>query len=267
MSTIISDLHIHCGLKGFASEGHPDYADYSIWDYYPAQEGSLQKLNFMLRAAIKETAKASQANLDACAAANLRVPFFSIYPIERQMFDLDPQKPFRSLFNLLLQGDQHICLGSAVTGFPLATVADIVRQVANEEGKGFNYYPEYLREVRYLQRQTLTQSKHYAEHRFRIASEYSDLQELLVHDKTIAGLLTVEGAHSFGHYLRRSTFKKEWEELDQEEEQVLRSSFLENIHHVKTDEGGKYAPLFVTFCHHFNNLWQVMPVVSPTNRN
>ena len=46
MLNLISDIHLHCGLKGFAADGHPDYEDFTIWDYYPPQEEALQKLNF-----------------------------------------------------------------------------------------------------------------------------------------------------------------------------------------------------------------------------
>lgn len=253
MSTIISDLHIHCGLKGFACDGHPDYTDFTIWDYYPAQEDALDRLKGVLRAAIKDTAMASQANLDACAEAHLRVPFLAIYPIERQMFDLDPQPPFRRLFKFLLRGQQHAYLGSAVSGFPLEKVKAIIAQVTNTEGQGFNYYREYLRERAYLLRQTQTQSKKYPDHQFRIATDFAQFQHLLSDERTIAGLLTVEGAHSFGHYPYNATFKKEWEELALEERLVLRDSFIQNIREVKSAQNGEHAPFFVTFCHHFNN--------------
>lgn len=251
MSNLISDIHVHCGLKGFAADGHPDYADFTIWDYFPPQEDSLKKLNFALRGAVKETAISSHAHLDACAESKLQVPFLALYPIERQMFDVDPQRPFRNLFKMLLKGDQHVHLGAAVTGFPVEKMRAEIAQVANPGDIGYDYYAEYLREIEYLERQTQTRSKNHPAYRFRIAGSYDELQELLAVGNTIAGLYTVEGAHAFGHYLRQSTFKKEWADLDTEELSVLRTSFRQNLRSVKQSDK---APLFVTFCHHFNNL-------------
>jgi microsomal dipeptidase-like Zn-dependent dipeptidase len=254
MSPIISDLHVHSGLKAFGAAGHPDYEDFTIWDFFPPQENAIRQLNLILRAAIKETAKASQANLDACVKANLRMPILSVYPIERQMFELDPQEPFRRLFKFLLKGRQHSFLGSAITGYPLDRVEAIMEQVTNDQDEGYDYFVAYRQEVAYLFEQTLTRSKNFPEYRFRMATDYAQLQEWLTHEQTIVGLVTVEGGHSFGHYLKRSTNKKEWEALDTQEQKVLRSSMLRNISAVKSEAGGQRAPFFVTFCHHFNNL-------------
>lgn len=254
MSNLISDLHLHCGLKGYASEGHPDYKEHTIWDYYPAQEEELNKLNCVLRAAIKELAKSSQANLDACVASNLRAPFLAIYPVERQMFALDPQKPFKMLFDILLSGKQHAYLGAAVSGFPLEKVEAILANVSNDKDEGVNYYNQFRRERDYLIRQTAARSKNFPEFRFEVASDYQDFRTSLDAGKTICGLFTVEGAHSFGNYLHNSTFKKTFDGLRPKERQVLEDSFRQNITEVKTEDDGRHAPFFVTFCHHFNNL-------------
>lgn len=254
MKNAICDLHVHCGLKGYAAENDPKFAGHTIWDFYPPREEELNQLNFVLRGAIKETAKASQANLDACIQSNLCVPFLAIYPIERQMFALDPQKPFRKLFKLLLAGKQHAYLGAAVAGFPLERVEKILANVDNDRDEGVNYYNQFRKERKYLLDQTTFSSKNHPDHRFCIASDYLDFRAHLKARDTICGLFTVEGAHSFGHYLHNSTFHKTYAELGAEERQVLRDSFLQNITEVKTEDQGRHAPLFVTYCHHFNNL-------------
>ncbi len=254
MRNLISDIHLHCGLKGFAADGHPEYQDYTIWDYFPPQQDALNQLNFALRSAVEENAIASQANLDACVTAGLRIPFLAMYPIERQMFELDPQRPFRRLYKWLLRGDRHVNLGTAVTGFPREKIQAYIEQVNDPADLGCDYYAEFLEEQDYLMRQTETRSKQYPDYRFRIANNYDELRSLVVDERTIAGLLTVEGAHSFGRYPSYSIFKKEWEELSTRETLLLRSSFLQNILRVKNAQGGRQAPFFVTFCHHFNNL-------------
>lgn len=254
MNHPISDLHIHCGFKGYASDGHPSAEDLTIWDFYPPQEASLKKLNPILKGAIKETAKSSQANLDACVASNLCAPFIAIYPVERQMFALEPQRPFRNILNLLLKGKQPAYLGSAVAGYPLERVEAILNRAKNSSNIGINYYHEFRKERAYLLRQQETRSKQFPDFRFQVVSDYDQFRESVAAGKTITGLFTVEGAHSFGHYFFNSTFKKEYPELDIHEREVLEQSMITNITEVKTENDGQFAPFFVTFCHHFNNL-------------
>ena len=253
MKNAISDLHVHCGLKGFASEGEPGFEGHTMWDFFPVREAELKKLNFVLRDAIKDLAKSSQANLDACVTARLRAPFLAVYPVERQMFAFDPQKPFKALFSVLLSGKQHAYLGSAVSGFPLKKVEEIMANFSDGNDDGVNYYGQFRAERDYLLRQMDTASKLFPQYKFRIAGNYEEFHSFLQDDKTICGLITVEGAHSFGHYLFDSTFKKEYEELGSEEKEILRNSMIRNITEVKTENDGKHAPFFVTFCHHFNN--------------
>lgn len=252
MKNLISDLHVHSGLKGYGVAGQPNAANRTIWDYYPERTPEIEKLNFALKAAIKDMAKDSQANLDVCAEAGLMLPFIALYPIERQMFAMDPQKPFRNLFKLLLSGKQHLYLGCAVTGFPEEKVQAILENVANGKDEGVHYFNQLLKERDYLLEQTKTTSKGF---KFQIARDYQELKTLLQPgNKTVAGMLTVEGAHSFGNYLHNSTFKKEYHQLDDIEKRILQNSFIENINTIKKGVDGKPVPFFVTFCHHFNNL-------------
>ena len=65
---------------------------------------------------------------------------------------------------------------------------------------------------------------------YRLPRKYSRLP---------GGLFTVEGAHSFGHYLHNSTFQKQYDELYDEERRTLRDSFLRNLTEVKTEDDGR----------------------------
>jgi microsomal dipeptidase-like Zn-dependent dipeptidase len=241
-------------LKGYAAKDDPKFPDHTIWDYFPPREEELQQLNFVLRSAIQETAKSSQANLDACVESDLCAPFIAIYPVERQMFALDPQKPFKRLFKLLLRGKQHAYLGAAVAGFPLERVEAILDNVDNDRDEGVDYYKQYRKERQYLLDQRTKHSKKHPDYRFSVASDYAEFRANIRARDTICGIFTVEGAHSFGHYLYNSTFQKAYADLEAEERRVLRTSFLQNITEVKNQNNGRHAPLFVTFCHHFNNL-------------
>ena len=254
MKNVICDLHVHSGLKGFGTNGYEDAAGRTIWDHFPEQKEALKKLNFALKMGIKDMAKESQANLSACANAGLRVPFIAMYPIERQMFALDPQMPFRLLFNILLKGNQHTYLGAAVTGFPIEKVKKILANVNDDNDIGVDYFKELMKERNYLISQTKKVSPE--GFKFEIARDYDHLQELIRSENTIASMLTVEGAHSFGHYLRNSTFQKDYDQpgMDSLEKELLRTSFQQNIATVKQAADGNPVPFFVTFCHHFNNL-------------
>ncbi len=251
MTNVICDLHVHSGLKGFGAHGHPEFNNRSIWDKFPERESVLKRLNFVLKGAIKDIAKESQAHLDGCAEGRLMVPFLAIYPIERQMFTMDPQRPFKNLFKLFLQGKQPVYLGSAVSGFPPEKVEKILKLV--EEKEGVNYFLEFLKERQYLVDQMLLTSKN-NDCIFRIARDYKDFEAHLSTGNTIIGILTVEGAHSFGDYKHHETFSKTYDQLEAKEKELLDTSLVQNITRVKQEKKGEIAPLFVTFCHHFNNL-------------
>lgn len=255
-NNLISDLHIHCGLKAYAASMVESEDQNTIWDFFPPQQEAIDQLNFVLKGAIKELAKSSQANLEACAAAKLHAPFLAIYPVERQMFALDPQKPFKNLFKLLLSGKQHAHLAAAVAGFPPERVKAILARINNGKDIGVDYYEQFRKERDYMRGQvgTTSNNKKFQDHQFMIATDYDQFDEALETGNTISGIFTVEGAHAFGHYLHNSTFKKVYHELNMQERQTLETSFMKNVTEVKTEEDGKYAPFFVTFCHHFNNL-------------
>jgi len=254
MKPLVGDLHIHSGLKGYANHEYPENGERTIWDYYPEKTASIRELNFMLRDAIRELAKSSQAHLDACVEANLKAPFLSIYPVERQLFAPSPQKPFRMLLQLILKEHHFPDLGAAVSGFPRARVEKILENTRPEVNDGVNYFEQYGLERLYLEAQTATTSKKYPNHRFRLATDFEEFERYAQDEHTICGILTVEGAHAFGYYKHHSTFQKEYEQLEPAERQMLEDTMLSNIRHAKQDRGGKLAPLFVTFCHHFNNL-------------
>lgn len=252
MKTKIADLHVHPGLKGFANEHFPENEGRTIWDRYPRKEKELEELNFAIRGAIEEIAKESQAHLDGCAKGHLMTLFISIYPVERQMFALEQRKPFRRLLKVLLPESKYAALGAAVAGFPKKRVEEILEHnVFGDRNDGVNYYEQYVEERDYLLRQMEKASSEHPDFKFDIVRDYQQLRKKMDAGKAIAGILTVEGTHAFGHYKHHSTFSKNYEQLSSEEKELLRSSLMNNIQEVKNS---KYAPFFVTFCHHFNNL-------------
>lgn len=252
MKKIIADLHVHPGLKGFASQGYPESEHRTIWDPYPRQEAAIKKLNFVIRGAIAEMSKQSQANLSACSNAHLRLPFLAIYPVERPMFALERRRPFRRFWSLALPRRKYPDLGAAVSGFPRGRIKLILdKNVEGGQNDGVNYYEQFLLEKEYIFKQTIYPSPEEPPYQFRIANDYRELKELLGDERIITGILTVEGAHSFGHYQHHTTFSKTFDQLNKPEEDLLRRSMLENI---RAEKNSKYPVFFTTFSHHFNNL-------------
>ncbi len=254
MSNPIADIHLHSSLKPFGCSEHPDYRDKTMWDAYPEQQAAFDKLHPLIRSSIKDMARSSQAHLDACIEGGIRAPFLALYPIEREMFALRPRKPFKWLFDLILPAKDRLYLGMAVTGFPENRVQPSLSQGSDDLDNDVNYFEEFLAERNFLIRQTRAQSVKYPEKQFRIATNYEEFVAFLSDEHTIAGILTLEGGHALGHYPRQSILQKEYHALAKTEIHALKRSFSENIHQVKTEKGGRFAPLFVTLAHHYNNL-------------
>ncbi|MEZ5038794.1 MAG: hypothetical protein R2828_02850 [Saprospiraceae bacterium] len=252
MKNPICDLHIHAGLKAFAAHGHPEFNQRSIWEKFPERSKELQQLNPALKAAIADVGKASQGHLDGCAQANVRALFLAIYPIEQQMFDMQPQKPFKTLFSLVLKGKQPTYLGSSISGIPPEKIEGILDRMRNGKDVGVDYFQQFLQERAYLLDQTRIPSPT-TKQSFKIANNYAAFKQQLSDGKTLSIIQTVEGGHAFGHYLFNSTFKKPFEALTKEEKTTLEQSFHQNILRVKREVDGIAAPFFVTFCHHYNN--------------
>jgi microsomal dipeptidase-like Zn-dependent dipeptidase len=250
MSDRIADMHVHPGMKGFNNQGQPGSEGRTIWDAFPERQTELKQLNKAIRGAVAELAKGSQANLDACVKGGLVVPFVSITPPERPMFAINPQKPFRNLIKLLLPKKKYLPLGVAVTAFPPSKIQGILNRVENDRGVDY-YREEYLPEKQYILEQQRESSRTCPNSTFGLARDYEHFQSLIDSGHTVVGVLTVEGAHSFGNYLHQKTFETEYKDLKPEDLQELRQSLLRNIQAEKNHE---YAPFFVTLMHHFNNL-------------
>jgi len=250
MSDRIADMHVHSGMKGFNNQGQPGNDGRTIWDAYPERKKEIKQLSFAIQGAVAELAKGSQANLDACVKGRLIVPFLSITPPERPMFAIDPQKPFRNLIKFVLPRKKYLPLGVAVTAFPTSKIQGILNRVDNDEGVDY-YREEYLLEKKYLLEQQQESSRNCPNSTYGLARNYDHFKSLLESGRTIVGILMVEVAHSFGHYLHQKTFETEYEDLKPGELHELRDSLIRNITAEKNHE---YVPFFVTLMHHFNNL-------------
>lgn len=250
MERKFADIHVHPNLKPYAYMKYPEGDVKTMWDKFDERKKDLKKLCFLIRNSAKELAKSSQANLDACVDANLVCPFLSLYPVERQWFDVKPKNLF---WRLLVPKWKYHHIGAALSGFPTEFVKRIMLRIRNL--RGIDYFNEELLPLMdFTLNHMNSRSKKYPYYTFKIATDYNEFVSFTSADKTICGILTIEGGNSLGNYYSHNIFSKEYLHLDTNEKINLRDSFITNINVLKSWKGGRYTPFFISFCHHYNNL-------------
>ena len=246
---INSDLHCHPSLKGFSSNSQTC----DMWTRYPPSD-AINELNKQIRKAIKTIARGSQTNLKACVEGQSRLLFVSVYPFERPFMQVVPQRPFRFLFSFLLPSNKYSTLGEAVLGIPRDEIQRRIDEACSD--KGVDYFAEYLEELDYLMKPKnhQTSDPQYQDYRFHMARNFDEYQTLIQDPKNLVGILSVEGAHTFGNYPFAYAFDLPFEDLSSDKQQLVEHSFMENIQTLKNPPKDYPVPFFVTFSHHFNNL-------------
>lgn len=250
---IYSDLHCHPSLKPTYNKGYNnDNGD--IW-----KDRSIERSCLTNKIAGTQAVAFSQSNLNKCATGNVRLLFTTAYALERSFFHLRTfpalLKPLLSA--LFLQPINFKRMLSEVVGIPIK----VAKRFSNEYNDGVNYYRDYLNEIDLLISNQNNEDSALPGFKFQLAKDYSDLKRLLDDEKTIAGILNIEGAHTLGQYDFKKPFSKATLEDIQkkgfEEDsriQHLTEQFQQNIKAVKSQADGARIPFYITFCHHFNNL-------------
>lgn len=239
MEPYFSDLHCHSTLFSY-NRGYRDTWYERYFPVFPAQ-----------------------GNFAQLARGNVRVVMVSLYPIEQ------------GFVTARLLG-----LGTgAITDLIAKVVVAMPRKRADEiQDYNHDYFDDLLKEIDFLQasadpvrHKVFTGLVKRREFRYRIVSNFTDLQNLLNLDEklnpgqacedTIAVILTIEGAHSLG-VGQRNTLEADSADL----EMKLR----ENIARLKKagppGQEGAWCPFFITLSHHFWNqlgghsvsLWKVI---------
>ncbi len=246
MRKFFIDIHFHPQLKAYNNFGYQKI-DKTIWEDFDEQLEYVKKLKWIIRLAIEELAKGSQANLDLFSKGNLRGGIFALYPTERPMFDAQPRHP---IFKAYLNHDDYAYLGAAVSGFPLEKVRKIIKRV--EQKRGIDYFNEELvKEYRFITQQP--KQNNIGNGEFEIAEDFTHYQDIINRsDDSIAVILSIEGLHSLVKYEDKN-FHTPFEQLSPSEQKDIAEQFRKNIQAVKQWNNGKHTPFFVTFCHHYYN--------------
>ncbi|TVR77777.1 MAG: hypothetical protein EA409_11205 [Saprospirales bacterium] len=240
MSPII-DIHAHPQIKPFNAELEIQLKK-GLWQYFSESAGC-SSLGGLRRKALESLVKDSQTNLDQAIMGDVRGLFISLYPVERNFFDVRK----RHFLLRLILGEKHMRdFAACVTGFGRPKIDKIFDRYLHK--KGLNYYrKELIDEYNFLVSET-------SDPRFVIASDYDEFISTLEQGDKVASILTIEGAHALGSY-EKEDFWRPVSDADQDDiHRRLLDGFETHISASKRWNGGKHCPFFITFSHHFCNL-------------
>lgn len=223
-----ADIHCHPTLKSyghsFPGKGNSKNlkSKSSAWFYDPPNP--FEKLIDLLGGIVKYR----QSDFSSLGYGNAGIVFASLYPMERGFFD-----------NKLGTGEFNDLLLNFITSVGRGRI-DFVQAVTD-------YFPDLENEYRFLKElsgQTFTLTDH-ANYRYALARNSSDIENILNTDSnndqksnSIAVVVTIEGAHSFGTGIHP------------QKNPANRDHILSNVDKVKSWE---HRPIFMTMAHHFFN--------------
>ncbi len=223
-----ADIHCHPTLKAY---GHsfPEKINStnlnsksSVWYYDPPN--LFDKLIDLLGS----LEKYRQSNFSALGYGNTGLVFASLYPMERGFFD-----------NKYGTGEINDLMLNLVTSVGHERI-DFVQSVTD-------YFPDLENEYDYLKQTDgkMVKLADHANYHYSLASQASDVVNILDADtiddqksNSIAVVLTIEGAHSFGTG------------INPKQNPADRIYVLGNVEKVKN---WVHRPIFITLAHHFYN--------------
>lgn len=224
----IADIHCHPTLKayGHSFPGRDNSKNLksksSVWFYDPPN--LFEKMIDLIGGIVKYR----QSSLSSNGFGNTGIVFASLYPLERGFFD-----------NKLGTGEFSDLLLNFITSVGRERI-DFVQSVND-------YFPDLENEYAYLQQMDgkMVKLADRANYNYSLAKNAADLETILNSDtiadnksNSIAIILTIEGAHSFGtgiHPLQKP---------------ADRNYVLGNVEKVKNWD---HRPIFITLAHHFFN--------------
>ncbi len=257
-----TDLHCHSSMKPFHSGKDGDQK--SLWEYFEKSQECHPKN--IIDKNVDGMIKYSQVDFSQAYSANIFLLFNALYPIELPWFAL------AGIGNVLIRSKEHrLWLATCLTNFnqeilieKFLNVKDGIPLAGDPDSLKINYFSRLVHEFGYVRNQTLDPVN-----RCRILCDFNDYRSWKSKLQTTTGLkemaiiMCIEGAHSFHDFddfqsMLAFTYEKvkddRWQEFDN-----FRNKMLSRIDEVKRwgpdmDHPGLYAPLYITFSHHFWNL-------------
>lgn len=215
------DLHCHPGIKAFHS-GHPkpragmwENIEHNLSNRFANRVNNLSTHIY----------KGSQCNLSNLATGDVRVFNISLYPIERSFLHL------RNVPKALIGRNKIDTLQEVVTGFSVERIRHLKTH--------YNYFEELVAEYEYVCSQQGSSPD--GKTTFVLVNNYAELDAALQRKNTLAGIMSVEGAHCLGVGTPDSEHKTEEE---------LLAMLTENVATIKQWE---FPPFTINLSHHFWN--------------
>ncbi|WP_430809533.1 MULTISPECIES: hypothetical protein [unclassified Carboxylicivirga] len=254
------DLHAHPSLRAFGNYV-AENTKYDIWKRGDNEfdgkkilrevdeDGFFRPVSHTLAGKIianaleDKVALYTQSNLDEAVEGNVGCIVLSFYPIEQEFFKRGRVRD-RHLFDKVL---------SMASGQSVEKIDQIQAGVNS-------YYQEYEADRSLLEANQHTGGKKNPQWRYRIVSNYSELQAVVKKDKELAIILSMEGVQGLANSIgAKNSYRqlKEEAQRNSSEFKEWQKGLLENLKTVKKakDTNGKdRAPLlFLTIAHHFFN--------------
>ncbi len=222
MQEFFVDIHCHPSMRAFNTT--PNGTHKNIWESTTNDVIDTLIGNWAWNQS-KDVSKLSQSNFYNCINGKTRVVFDSLYPIERGFINFTkiPQ---------LIVGEKT-----------LNTLAVVASGISVEQLKKYKSSNDYFTELheQYHFLRSNEGASPCGKYKYKIVTNYNELETSLKDESTVNVIVTIEGAHVFG------CGTKETDKLSTEE---LKKILKKNIDTVKKWE---HPPFFVTFAHHFWN--------------
>ncbi len=242
---MLFDLHCHNTIKPYyianPSTKHPPNPDH--WSAVSRLDLTNKKYDWIVDRLTYELLFKNQAHFSSYLDGGFRCVCTALYPIEKG-FTM-PNKALLISANLLLFIDVNRLIASII-GISVHSVKSI-------RSRGFQYFPDLLKEVSQLEKHANLPNKYAPGKSYHLLSNFRELRNLIQNPKAIGILLTIEGVHSF---ISRNTVPAD-ADLEREAmkpHSVIMDQLINEIEINITFFKKRYPLFFVTFAHHFFNL-------------
>ncbi len=226
-----TDIHAHISLKPYnmhyPSFVHPTV---NLWQEYTADAANIYKWTRHVRKAAALPPFTS-SNLDDLAKGNVRVAFASICPIQWEF-----SKPSQALRLFAFNKSKLNNMVAYYAGANAAKIEAIRYQ-------HLDYFQDLLGELSLWQRGNGQPSPD-GKYTYRIAQNFSDIEQISQQPNTIAIVLNIEGAHSLG--CGGPNAKK----MADKNPAGLHQNILQNIQQLKQQP---FRIFSITFANHYYN--------------
>ncbi|MEM6831510.1 MAG: membrane dipeptidase [Bacteroidota bacterium] len=252
----LSDLHTHPSLKPFQNRNEPNNTFQDMWNGVIGRNSLFFKIGWLVRSQIKETARDSQSHLNEFISGGMQTACVVVHPVEQGWFMRPKRKGrwfFKLIFKLLLNDRKLAVLAASLTGIPLDETRKLILEGNRFSGTDYfsnQTFPEY-EYIRSQENKIATFG-----HTYELVKDFKSYEKAKDAGK-IPLFLSVEGGHALLNYTDGKMFRKEYEELSEEERKFLKDDLVRNIARIKGEEGSffspNHTPIYLTLTHMYQN--------------